>query len=100
MNHRSKEWSSTSTNINHETGVKTAGRESSRGSGNTICSGRKACRRGQTEKEEMRQQQRRKVMTDMTRKIKSKGRMHANNSWWVGELLEVKKRGSTQDGRT
>ena len=42
----------------------------------------------QTEKKEMRQQQRMKVMTDMTRKIKkTKGRMYANNSWWASELL-------------
>ena len=41
----------------------------------------------QTEMEETRQQQRMKVITDMTRKIKSKGRMNANNSWWVSELL-------------
>ena len=26
-------------------------------------------------------------MTDMTMKIKAKGRMDANNSWWVSELL-------------
>ena len=42
---------------------------------------------GQTGKEEMRQQQRMKAMTDMTKKIKSKGRMDAHNSWWVSELL-------------
>ena len=28
-----------------------------------------------------------KVMKDMTRKIRSKGRMDANNSWSVSELL-------------
>ena len=38
-------WSRESRNINLENGVKTAGRESSRGSGNTICSEIKACRR-------------------------------------------------------
>ena len=42
---------------------------------------------GQTEKGEMRQQQRLKVMEEMTKKIRSKGRMDANNSWWVSELL-------------
>ena len=26
-------------------------------------------------------------MADMTRKIKATGRMYANNSWWVSELL-------------
>ena len=42
---------------------------------------------GPTEKEEMKQQQRMKGMKDMTRKIKAKGRMDANNSWWVSEFL-------------
>ena len=42
---------------------------------------------GSTEEEEMKQQQRMKVMRDMTKKTKSKGRMDANNSWWVSELL-------------
>ena len=45
---------------------------------------------GQTEKEEMRQQQRMRVMKDMTKKIRAKGRMDANHSyhsWWVSELL-------------
>ena len=42
---------------------------------------------GQTEKEEMRQQQRMKVMKDMTKKIRSKGRVDVNNSWWVSALL-------------
>ena len=41
----------------------------------------------QTEEEEMRQQQRMKVMTDMTKNVKSKGRLDANNSWRVSELL-------------
>ena len=38
----------------------------------------------------------------MTRRMKAKGRMHAQNSWWVSELLAVdcKKRGFTQIGRT
>ena len=36
----------------------------------------------QTEKEEMRQQQVIKIMRDMIRTIKSKGRMGANNSCW------------------
>ena len=40
----------------------------------------------QTKQEEMRQQQRMKVMTDLTRHNNSKGRMDANNSW-VSELL-------------
>ena len=41
----------------------------------------------ETEKEEMREQQRMKVMKDMTRKIRSKGSMDANDSWWFGGLL-------------
>ena len=36
----------------------------------------------QTENEEMRQQQVIKIMTDMRRTIKSKGRMDAKNTWW------------------
>ena len=43
---------------------------------------RKGMQESQTEKEEMRQQQRMKIRTDMTRKIKSMGRMDAKNSWW------------------
>ena len=40
----------------------------------------------QTEKEEMRQQQRMKIRTDMTRKIKSMVRMDAKNSLWSAFL--------------
>ena len=47
----------------------------------------KGMQESQTEKEDMRQQQRMKVMKDMTRKIKSKGSMDANSSWSVSELL-------------
>ena len=39
------------------------------------------------EEEEMKRHQRMKVMKDMTRKIRSKGRMDALNRWWVAELL-------------
>ena len=46
------------------------------------------------EKKEMRQQQRMKIRTDMTRKIKSKGRMDAKNSWWsafvTGQEVETR----------
>ena len=42
---------------------------------------------GSTEEEEMKQQQRMKVMKDMGRKIRAKGRKDANNSWWVSEFL-------------
>ena len=35
----------------------------------------------------MKRQQRLKVMKDMTKKIRSKGRMDASDSWWVSELL-------------
>ena len=56
----------------------------------------------ETQKEEMRQQQRMKVMTAMTEKIQAKGGMDANNSWWVSEFpaADCKMRGSTQDGKT
>ena len=41
-----------------------------------------------TEEEEMKRQQRTKVMKDTTKKIRSKGRMDAENRWWrVAELL-------------
>ena len=40
-----------------------------------------------TEGEEMKRQQRMKTMKDMTKKIRSKGRMDADNRWWVAELL-------------
>ena len=55
-----------------------------------------------TEKEEMRQQQRVKIITDMTRKIKAQSSMGANNSRWASESLaaDCKQHGSTQNGRT
>ena len=40
-----------------------------------------------TEEEETRRQQRMNVMKDMTKKIRSKERMDAENRWWVAELL-------------
>ena len=40
-----------------------------------------------TEVEGMRQQQRMKIMADVTRKTEAKDRMDANNSWWVSGLL-------------
>ena len=40
-----------------------------------------------TEEEEMRQQQRMVIIQDLTRKIRSQGRMDAKNRWWVAELL-------------
>ena len=40
-----------------------------------------------TEEEDMRRQERMKVMKDMMKKIRSKGRMDAENRWWVAELL-------------
>ena len=40
-----------------------------------------------TEEEEMRRQQRMKMMKDMMKKIRSKGRMDAEIRWWVAELL-------------
>ena len=35
----------------------------------------------------MKRQQRVKTMKDMTKKIRSKGRMDAENRWWVAVLL-------------
>ena len=43
---------------------------------------------GETD-EGIKQQQSVKFMEDMMRKIKAKGRMDANNSWWVSEMLAV-----------
>ena len=40
-----------------------------------------------TEGEEMMQQQRMRIVKDLTRKIRSKGRMDAESRWWVTELL-------------
>ena len=40
-----------------------------------------------TEGEEMKRQQRMMIVRDMTKKIRSKGRMDAENRWWVAELL-------------
>ena len=40
-----------------------------------------------TEGEEMKRQERMKIMKDTTKKIRSKGRMDAGNRWWVAELL-------------
>ena len=40
-----------------------------------------------TEGEEMKQQQRMQIIQDLTRKIRSKGRMDAESRWWVTELL-------------
>ena len=40
-----------------------------------------------TEGEEMKQQQRMKIMKDVIMKIRLKGRMDAENRWWVTEFL-------------
>ena len=40
-----------------------------------------------TEEQGMKQHQRVKTMTDMIRRIKAKGGVDANNSWWDSELL-------------
>ena len=37
----------------------------------------------------MKRQERMKVMKDMTKKIRSKGRMDVDKRWWVAELLEA-----------
>ena len=39
------------------------------------------------EEGEMKQQRRMKIMMDLTKKIRSKGRVDAENRWWVSELL-------------
>ena len=40
-----------------------------------------------TEEEEMKQQQRMMTIKNLTKKIRSEGRMDAKNTWWVSELL-------------
>ena len=40
-----------------------------------------------TEEEEMKQQKRMMIMKDLTKKIRSKGRMDDESRWWVSELL-------------
>ena len=40
-----------------------------------------------TEEEEMKQQQKMLFMRDMTKKIRSNGRMDVKSRWWVSELL-------------
>ena len=40
-----------------------------------------------TEEEEMMQPQRMAIIEDLTKKIRSKGSMDAQNRWWVAELL-------------
>ena len=40
-----------------------------------------------TEEEAMKQQHRMVIMKDLMKKIRSKGRMYAENRWWVSELL-------------
>ena len=40
-----------------------------------------------TEEEEMRSQQRMKLMKDITKKIRSRGWMDAKNRWWFADLL-------------
>ena len=63
---------------------------------------RQSMHENSTEEEEMRRQQRMKVMKDMTKKIRSKERLDAGSRWWVSELWRqtVRKRGSIQDGET
>ena len=68
-------------------GEKIFGQESSLCSVSITCSVCNASRASSTEGEEMKQQQRRKVMKDMTKKMRSKERTDAENRWWVAELL-------------
>ena len=62
----------------------------------------KGMQESHTEKEEMKQQRRMKIMIDMTREIKSKGR-NGNEQQLVGQYIAgkptVEERGSIQNGR-
>ena len=53
----------------------------------TLLQRKQGMQKNQTQKEEVRQQQRMKAMKDMTRKNTAKGRMDAKHSWWFSELL-------------
>ena len=55
-----------------------------------------------TEGEVMKQQQRMKIMKALTKKIRSEERVDAENRWWLLSCWRqtVRKRGSTQDGKT
>ena len=45
------------------------------------------------EEEEMKQQQRMKIRRDLTKKIRSKGRVDAKRRWWVSELVDPSRMG-------
>ena len=47
----------------------------------------------------MKRQRRMKVMKDMTKKIRAKGRLDADNSWWVSELLAAESLDPCRMGR-
>ena len=51
------------------------------------------------EEEEMTQQIKMKIMKDVTKKIRSKGRMDAKNRWWVTELLAADSVDPSRMGR-
>ena len=54
-----------------------------------------------TEGEEMKRQQRMKIMKDMTKKIRSKERMlTTDGGWLIGRRRTARKLGSMQDGKT
>ena len=66
--------------IGDESGEKMVGQESSPCFENTTCM-------RISRKEEMKRQRRMKIMKDITKKIRSRERMDAENRWWVAELL-------------
>ena len=75
------------TNTEQESGEKIAGQESSPCSESTTLQRLQSKQEESTEGEETKQQQRRKIMTDLTRKIRSEGRMDAESRWRVSDLL-------------
>ena len=83
MSLRNGGWSGESRNISLGNRAKIVGQEFSLGPGSITCSESKACRKVS----QKRQLQRMNVMKDTRKKIRSKERMDANNSWWVTELL-------------
>ena len=84
---RSGERSEESRSISIENGVKIVGQESFSWLRECILQRKQGMQEGQTEEEEMRQQQRMKIVKEMTREIRAKGIMDANSSWCASDLL-------------
>ena len=82
------------------------GRESSRGSGSTVCNESKACRKVRQQRRRRGSSKEMRVVKDMTKNIRSKGRMETVSCWpliakqrgwedtvlrWYNWLFEMKR---------